>query len=523
MRRILLVSFCLSVVFFVVAPRVSVAQGAAVARRVLKVRPPVVRTRSGWVRGVAEDGVAVFRGIPYAQPPVGELRWRPPVEHAVWRDTLAAVSYGSAALQPGGGGVSGSEDCLYLNLYTPGLGGHARPVVVWVHGGSMTGGSGKGMNGHAFSDGDDIVTVTINYRLGALGFLYMGDVGFRQSGNLGLLDVVAALKWVQENIAAFGGDPGRVTVMGESAGAKLLSAVMVAPVSKGLFQQAILESGAVQCIRDSVTAKHARELLMAQLGVDDPRGLMKFSGEELVRAQGKVCDGIGGNSFFGPVYDGVTIPEDGYAYPRRLRGVRVIIGTNEDEGAAFIGRKDVEATGSRDVGGVGSRDVGAKVFGPLFRDNAGYAGAYFQSRLLVDSPYAAMVRTLTQYMYQMHSYRLAAALSGGGVPVYVYRYAFENGRELGARHGDELRYIWDAAKIKMNSPDSAQVGLARSLHGAWAAFIKTGDPNGEGLPKWPGYSVGDPRVMVFDGVDSVVRLKEVYDDKKFPSAVFVIK
>ncbi|WP_431210086.1 carboxylesterase/lipase family protein [Puia sp. P3] len=442
------------------------------------------------------------------------MRWKPPVAHAVWKDTLAAVGFGSVALQPGGSaGVSGSEDCLYLNLYTPGLSGRARPVVVWVHGGSMTNGSGKGMNGHAFADGDGIVTVTINYRLGALGFLYMDDVGYRQSGNLGLLDVVAALRWVHDNIAAFGGDPGRVTVMGESAGAKLLSAVMVSPVSKGLFRQAILESGAVQCIRDSGTAKRARGLLMAELGVSDPRELVNLSGEELMRAQRKVCDGIGG-ILFGPVYDGVTIPEDGYAYAAsslasasaKLGGSGLSSGRMKMRGAAFVGK-----------------DAGEEVFGPLFRDNAEYAHAYYRARLRTDSPYAAMVRTLTQYMYQLHSYRLAGALSGAGVPVYVYRYAFENGQELGARHGDELRYIWDAAKVRMNSMDSVQVRLANGLHGAWVNFIRSGDPNGRGLMAWPGYRVGDPRVMVFDRVESVVRLKEVYDDKQFPSAVFVIK
>ncbi|MBS1605965.1 MAG: carboxylesterase family protein, partial [Bacteroidetes bacterium] len=190
-------------------------------------------------------------------------------------------------------------------------------------------------------------------------------------------------------------------------------------------------------------------------------------------------------------------------YARKLSGIKVIIGTNEDEGAAFIGKKD----------------IGLPVFEPLFRSNAPMADAYYHGLLRTDSPYAAMVRTLTQYMYQLHSYRLAGALSGGGVPVYVYRYAFSNGREFGARHGDELRYIWDPR----SGDDPVKAGLARGLHSAWAAFIRTGDPNGQAIPQWPVYRVGDPRVMVFDGEDKVVRLKEVYDDRKFPSAVFVIK
>jgi para-nitrobenzyl esterase len=150
------------------------------------------------------------------------------------------------------------------------------------------------------------------------------------------------------------------------------------------------------------------------------------------------------------------------------------------------------------------------------------ANAYYQAQLRTDSPYSALVRTLTEYMYQLHSYRFAKALSTAGIPVYMYRYSYQDGRELGARHGDELHYIWDAARIA-SSNDAAKKQLARSLHGAWAAFIRTGDPNGEMLPQWPKYSDGDRRVMVFDDVDTVVRLKEVYDDKRFPSAVFVIK
>ena len=222
--------FCL---FFGLSALIASAQG------------PVVKTRQGYIRGVDENGIAVFKGIPYAQPPVGSLRYRPPMPHERWRDTLNTLQFASAALQPAGKTVTGSDDCLYLNLYTPKMDKGKRPVVIWVHGGSMTGGTGKTMDGHAFADQDDIVTITINYRLGALGFLYLGDLDkkYQQSGNLGLLDVIAALQWVHDNIAAFGGDPDRVTVMGESAGAKLLSAVMVAPASKSLYQQAILESG----------------------------------------------------------------------------------------------------------------------------------------------------------------------------------------------------------------------------------------------------------------------------------------
>jgi para-nitrobenzyl esterase len=477
---------------------------------------PVVRTTQGYIKGTVENNIAVFKGIPYAQPPVDAGRYLPPVEHTPWKDTLNTQQFGPSASQPSNNGVIGSENCLYLNLYTPKADHQKRAVVIWVHGGSMTGGSGRGMNGHAFADNDDIVTITINYRLGAYGFLYLGDLDkkYRRSGNLGLLDVIAALQWVHGNIAAFGGDPDNVTVMGESAGAKLLSAVMVAPASKGLFKKAILESGSVQCIRDTTTAKNERTLLLKQLGLTqaDAAKLLTLPADEVIKAQGKICAGIGGNSFFGPVLDGITIPEDAYRYAKaaNIKDVKAIIGTNEDEGASFAPKN------------VANNDVDAKVFQPLFRSNAPMANAYYQTRLSTDSPYAALVRTMTQYMYQLHSYRFAKALTDAGTPVWVYRYKYENGHPLGAHHGDELYYIWGAEAIAATG-DAAKKQLAKSLHGAWVAFIKTGDPNGPGLLQWPPYSDRHKQIMVFDSTDTVVGLKEVYNDKTFPSAVFVIK
>ncbi len=218
---------------------------------------PVVKTDKGYIKGVTENGISVFKGVPYAAPPVNALRFKSPVDHIVWTDTLPAQKFGVVATQTSGKKVIGSEDCLTLNIYTPKADRQKRAVLVWVHGGSMTAGAGKGQDGHAFADHDDIVTVTINYRLGVFGFMYLGDLNkaYSASGNNGVLDCIMALKWIKQNITAFGGDPDRVTVVGESAGAKLLSAVLVSPKSKGLFQQYIAESGSVQCIRDTITRK----------------------------------------------------------------------------------------------------------------------------------------------------------------------------------------------------------------------------------------------------------------------------
>jgi para-nitrobenzyl esterase len=159
----------------------------------------------------------------------------------------------------------------------------------------------------------------------------------------------------------------------------------------------------------------------------------------------------------------------------------------------------------------------------LFQNDAPMAYAYYQRQLKTDSPYAAAVKTLTQYMYQIHSYRLAKIVAGKGTEVWMYRYKCQNGKPFGARHGDELHYIWNADKILSSNDDAAKKQLALSMHGTWVAFIKTGNPNTSGAPQWPKYNNTSRQVMVFDATDSVIPLKEVYDDKNFPSAVFVLK
>ncbi|MDP9079163.1 MAG: carboxylesterase family protein [Bacteroidota bacterium] len=476
---------------------------------------PVVKTDKGFIKGITENGITVFKGVPYAAPPIGSLRFIAPVEHAAWNDTLSAQKFGSIAVQPGGKQVQGTEDCLSMNIYTPKTDDKKRAVVVWVHGGSMTAGSGKGMDGHAFADNDNIVTITINYRLGAFGFLYMDDVDKRYagSGNCGLLDCVMALKWIKQNIASFGGDPSRVTIMGESAGAKLISAVLVSPQSKGLFQQYIAESGSVQCIRDVVTAKNERLKILQQLGLgpNDAGKLLTLPADSIMKAQTIVCADIGGNSFFGPVYDGIVIKEDGYKYAagKEFPRIKALIGTNKYEAAAFVS----EAAWSKDPENT--------ILKPLFRDGAPLVNKTYQNELKNSTPYDAAVKVVTQYMYQMHSYRFAKALSQNGIPVWMYRFDYDNDEKYGARHGVELHYIWSNPKVKDKKPGQDKLDL--EMHSAWVSFIKTGNPNVSALPNWPLYKNDTRQVMIFDGVNKVEGMKEVFDDKSFPSQVFSVR
>jgi para-nitrobenzyl esterase len=373
------------------------------------------------------------------------------------------------------------------------------------------------MNGHAFADNDDIVTVTINYRLGALGFLYLGDVDKRYaaSGNNGLLDCIMALRWIKENISSFGGDPNRITVMGESAGAKLLSAVMVAPKSKGLFRQLIAESGSVQCVRDTVTAKLARAKMLRQMGLSpqDASKLLTIPADSLMKIQAIVCAGIGGNSFFGPVYDGVIIKEDAYKYAggENIPHIKALIGTNKYEAAAFVRP------------GENFANPDSTVFKPLFGATHQLVNRSYLQQLQTKAVYDALVNVLTQYMYQVHSYRFAKVLSQNGIPVWMYRFNFDNGLSFGAAHGRELHYIWNGYSSSTTDADSTNARLEHAMHSAWVAFIKTGNPNMKLLPPWPIYTNNSRRVMLFDAKDTVTGLTEVFDDKNFPSQVYMLK
>ena len=472
----------------------------------------IVKTNDGYIGGSVENGILVFKGIPYAAPPVGALRFKPPVEHAVWNDTLSALKFGSVATQISGGKISGSEDCLSLNIYTPTADDKKRAVVVWVHGGSLTAGAGKGQDGHAFADHDDIVTVTINYRLGVFGFMYLGDLdkNYAASGNNGVLDCILALKWIKQNIGVFGGDPERVTIMGESAGAKLISAVLVSPKAKGLFQQYIAESGSVQCIRDTVTAKNERLRVLKSIGPVDIHTLLTLSADSLMKMQAGAFDGVNGTSFFGPVTDGIVINDDPYQYAnnKSLPRIKALVGTNKTEATLFV------AMDSR------YKQPDSLLFRGMFGDDCPMVYRYYLQLIKTMPPADASVKTLTQYMYQMHTYRWAKALAQNGILVWMYRFDYAKGA-LGAAHAAELPLVW--YQPGQNNSDTAKKQLAINMHNAWVSFIKTGNPNTPDLPQWPNYTYDNKQVMVFDTPSLAVSLKEVFDDKDFPSAVFVLK
>ncbi|HET6303159.1 MAG TPA: carboxylesterase family protein, partial [Myxococcota bacterium] len=313
---------------------------------------PVVETSVGRIEGLAEPGVQVFRGIPFAAPPVGALRFRAPQAPEPWTGVREATRFGPPAPQApspvmrmlgGHDELRWSEECLTLNVWTPAADRGRRPVLVWIHGGAFTTGSGGFpiYDGSSLARRGDVVVVTINYRLGALGFLALP--AFEQEegnvvGNFGLLDQMRALEWVRENAESFGGDPGNVTVFGESAGAMSLGALLGAPAACGLFRAAILQSGAAHNVSDAEQGERVAHVFAKELGVDpsDLRRLREAPAAAILEAQVRSVNALWGQVrglAFQPVLDGRTLPRPPLDVVREggARGVDLLVGTNLEE------------------------------------------------------------------------------------------------------------------------------------------------------------------------------------------------
>ncbi|HKV55732.1 MAG TPA: carboxylesterase family protein, partial [Candidatus Binataceae bacterium] len=329
----------------------------------------IVDTASGKIRGIAIDGIKVFKGIPYGAPVEGAQRFAPPLKPAAWAGVRDAFEYGPSAMQdddafglapeimaliPLRDAVPMGENCLVLNVWTPAVNdGRKRPVMFWCHGGAFISGSGSSpwYDGRKLSKKGDVVVVSINHRLGALGYLYLEELGgheFDSSGNAGMLDIVAALEWVRDNIAAFGGDPANVTIFGESGGGAKVSVLMAMPAARGLFHKAIIQSGpAVEMMSRADATATARDIL-TELGLDASKvgELRRVSADQLLKAQIAVLKKNGLMSFanrrrsgFNPVIDGKNLPAGPFepVAPEIASQVPLMIGTNKDEMTLFFG------------------------------------------------------------------------------------------------------------------------------------------------------------------------------------------
>ena len=461
-----------------------------------------VATDKGVVEGTAsaDSKVRIFKGIPFAAPPVGALRWRAPQPAASWTGVRKATEFGSRCMQghiyndmmfrdPGP-----SEDCLYLNVWTPAASAEEKlPVMVWIYGG----GYGAGAASEPRQDGENlarkgVVVVSMNYRLGVFGFLVHPELakesGHASSGNYGLMDQTAALEWVRKNIAAFGGDPGKVTIFGESAGSFSVSAQMASPLAQGLFQRAIGESGAFFSatlgLKTLAKAEEDDAKFAAAAGAPTIEALRAKPAEELLQAALKE----GSVVRFAPVVDGWFFPDTAYAIyaAGKQSQVPLLAGWNADEGSARAIFKSDPATAAnfikraKDLYGE-KADAFLKLYPAASDEQA--------ERSAQDLAGDQFIAFSTWKWIEMH------AATGKS---REYRYEFDEappapagGVARGAYHSAEIEFVFRVLVSKNLPWRPEDFKLSELMSAYWSNFAKTGDPNGPGLPKWPAYGAAD--------------------------------
>lgn len=478
---------------------------------------PIVKTHSGSVRGSVAGNILSFKGIPYAAPPFGANRFQPPQPVTPWDGVRDALTFGPTVPKPpyfppfdvllSEPAIAG-EECLNLNIWTPETGDARLPVMFWIHGGAFANGSSAvpTYDGSSFAR-DGVVCVTINYRLGVDGFLFLGD----GISNLGILDQIAALKWVQENIAAFGGDPGNVTIFGESAGAMSVGTLLSMPQAAGLFRRAIAESGAGHHAISPASATRVGQYMAEKLGVAPTRAAIgAVPTERLLQAQVEVSGEIFATPDFQkwgevaanlmpfePVIDGEVLSD--LPIKRIAAGsganVEVLVGTNTEEERLFMVPNGAIDTYTDAIVTAVVAAYGLPVEKTLATYREHRPGATAGD---------LMEAIVTDWFFRIPAIRLAEARAAAPAATYMYEFAWRspqfNGR-LGACHAVELPFVFD------NVAEPANVGiigtnapqpLADTVHAAWVAFAKTGNPG------WPQYDLKDRATMRFDAQSEVV-------------------
>jgi para-nitrobenzyl esterase len=486
-------------------------------------RTDIVSTTNGPVSGYRDRGLSIFKGLRYGAPPLGARRFAPPQPPTPWTEVADALTLGAPAIQVGvppgettGGRSAGDppapgqpgtdEDCLFLNVWTPGLTGK-RPVMVWLHGGGFANGSGGAAmyDGGALARRGDVVTVTVNHRLNVFGYLNLAELGGHpSSGEAGMLDIVQALAWVRDNIARFGGDAGNVTIFGESGGGMKVALLLAMPAAKGLFHRAVIQSGPwLKAVPQAAAAKYAKAFLDA-LGVapGELGKLASFSATQIQDAAAKVTPGnvIGG---FSPSVDGIALPGGPFdpEAPALSTDVPVLIGTNKDEATLFMfadprfGEYTEEDLAKRAKQAAGDKaEALVAAVREAFPD-------YSPSHL------ASAVQTVT--MFWRDSIALAERKAAQkAAPVYMYLLEWETTASRGrlrSPHALEIPLVFDtvATSPAFMGRDNPQ-SLAEQMSEAWLAFARTGDPNTPALPRWPAYETQRRATMVFNHQSRVV-------------------
>ena len=493
------------------------------------------KTREGQLRGLAdENGVISFKGVRYAESPAGENRFKPPVKLRPWTGVRDAVTYGSQAIQARDPGWSTAvivpptdEDCLFLNVWTQGVhDGRKRPVMFYSHGGGFATGNGGAVtapgnsnhDGAALAKNYDVVVVTHNHRLNLLGFMYLGDVlgeEYAASGCAGMLDIQEALRWVNENIEAFGGDPGNVMIFGESGGGAKTTTLTAMPGAHGLFQKASVESGSTLDLTPKDRANAVTERALERFGLTD-----KTAREVVNMPVANILDvmtvappstpgatgprGLG----FGPIVDGHFIPGNPYdpAAPVISKNIPMIVGTNKDEALLFF--RGQKAVFTLDDAGLRQRLQG------MFHDNADRVYNTYRRTRPNASPTDLIVAIQTAQMMWNSAIKMAERkVAQNGAPVYMYRFTYESEvlanddppYPLKASHAMEIAFKFDHPEITAligNRPERFQA--AANMSHAWASFARNSDPNFDGLPHWPAYTLDKRETMLINAQCQVV-------------------
>jgi len=508
-----------------------VASGLLTSRAAFASSNPVAKTATGKVRGVVKDGVNVFKGIPYGASTAGANRFMPPKPTLPWKGERDAFEYGLSTPQsdpnvkraPAAtasliGELSDKpegEECLVLNVWTRGLADKGkRPVMVWIHGGGFQSGSGssQGYDGVNLCKRGDVVVVTINHRLNVMGFLYLGDIGgaeFADTGNVGMLDIVQALKWVRENIENFGGDPHNVMIFGESGGGRKVGTLLAMPDAKGLFHRAVIQSGPTIKVITREDATFAAQAVLDELQIakQDFRKLQALPLDKLMPAYFAASRKHRFNhatTGFAPVVEGKVLPQHPF-HPSAspvMPEVPVMIGTNRTEmtlqlsgdDAAF--KLDEAALKTRTAELLG---MNADTVLTAYRKAAPDATPSELFFLMIsDRSYCAPIMKIAERRASLH-----------GAPVYAYYFAWETpvqGGRLKSPHALEIAFAFDNTELssRFTGGGSRAAALADKMSDAWIAFARTGNPNTPKLPTWTPFNAPQRATMVFNDTSAMV-------------------
>jgi para-nitrobenzyl esterase len=469
---------------------------------------PVARTQHGQVRGYVDNGINVFKGVRYGAD-TGPRRFLPPAPPQPWRNVAAALEYGPASPQRGRDGARSSEDCLFLNVWTPALkDGRKRPVMFYIHGGAYSNGSGSSplYDGVRLCRRGDVVVVTVNHRLNVFGYGYLarlpGGESVADSGNTGQLDLVLALQWVRDNIAEFGGDPGNVMVFGQSGGGAKIATLMAMPAAKGLFHRAATMSGQQVTASGPMNATRRTQAFLESLKLPPDRWaeVRTLPAQRLVEAMGVEDPVLGfGGLYFGPVLDERSLKRHPFYpdAPEQSAHIPMIIGNTHDETRAFMGGDESNFTVTWD-------QLPAKMTFPNMRVDIAPETVIAEYRRLYPaySPSQVLFAATTAARSWRGAVIEVEERAKSGSPAWAYQLDWatpKDGGKFGAPHGSDIQLVFDnIAKDGATAIGPTAQAMADQMSEAFIAFARTGDPNTAAIPRWERYALPRRQTMVFD-------------------------